>query len=75
MVPITLRAQGGAALYVTISTLAAGRFSRSAMLVVEENESVVVDFISWAEGAAEIKAAELALLKSSLRVEHLQQNL
>lgn len=95
-VPITLQAKD-TALYVTLTTLAAGRFSDNAFLllptttggedggnahVAEKREpiqrfataadgSTVLEFIPWGEfGEAEAK-----LLASSLRVEHLAENL
>ena len=51
---------------------AAGRFSDNAFLL-EAGEPKVIDFVSW--GKSGMDATQLALLKSSLRVEHLQENL
>jgi hypothetical protein len=69
-VPITLKASA-TAMYVVLTTAAPGRFSDNAILI-EGGQSVVVDFISW-DGP--MNATGLELLKSSLRVEHLADNL
>ena len=68
-VPITLRSTA-TALYVVLTTAAAGRFSDSAF-VLHGGEPRTVDFVAW--GA--VGAAETALLHSSLRVEHLAEML
>ena len=58
------------ALFVVLTTKAEGRFSDNAFLL---EGSKAMTFISWAL-PAEIEAVA-ALLKSSVRVEHLAQNL
>lgn len=68
VVPLRLSANA-TALYVTLTTLAAGRFSDNALLLPVGESSV--EFIPWGTYSAE----EHALLKASLRVEHLEQNL
>eukprot|EP01048_Picozoa_sp_COSAG05_P004575 COSAG05_NODE_251_length_12871_cov_4.691669_9_plen_339_part_00 len=60
------------ALYVVLTTAAAGRFSDNAFLL-EASEPKVIEFVSWEPGGMD--ATQLAVLKSSLRVEHLQENL
>jgi hypothetical protein len=67
-VPITLTANA-TALYVVLTTRAQGRFSDNA--VVLEAGQKVVEFLPWSE----LDAQGVALLKSSLRVEHLVQNM
>lgn len=69
LVPITLHTTG-TALYVVLTTAAAGRFSDNAVLL-ERGETKTIDFVAWPV----LDAAGLALLKSSLRVEHLADNL
>jgi len=70
-VPITLRTNA-TALFVTLTTQAAGRFSDNAILLVG-GEPTTIKFLPWLEGAS--PAANTALLRRSLRVEHLQQYL
>jgi hypothetical protein len=60
------------ALYVVLTTAAVGRFSDNAILL-EAGVPQVIDFVSWNAGG--LDAAQLAVLRSSLRVEHLQENL
>ena len=60
------------ALYVVLTTAASGRFSDNAFLL-EAGEPKVIEFVSWKPGGTD--AMQLAVLKSSLRVEHLQENL
>ena len=67
-VPITLRTNA-TALFVVLTSQAAGRFSDNSLLL--EAGAATVDFISWEE----FGASQLATLKSSLRVEHLAENL
>jgi hypothetical protein len=67
-VPITLTANA-TALYVVLTTRAQGRFSDNAFLL--EVGQTVVEFLPWTE----LDTEGMALLKSSLRVEHLAQNL
>ena len=55
------------ALYVTLTTLAAGRFTDNAFALTAD---AVVRFVPFGGGAA-----DLPLLRSSLRVEHLQEHL
>jgi len=79
-VPITLQASD-TALYVTLTTLVAGRFSDNAFLLKKTGSTAAadrssaatatVDFIPWGEFGAQ----EAKLLSSSLRVEHLAENL
>ena len=69
-VPITLQASA-TVLYAVMTTRASGRFSDN-MVLLEAGASAEIDFISW-NGA--VNSTGLALLKSSLRVEHLQNNL
>ena len=67
-VPITLRATH-TALFVTLTTLAAGRFSDNVfMLRGGKDYARTIWFIPWEE-------QQEALLRSSLRVEHLRENL
>ena len=56
------------ALYVVLTTKVEGRFSDNAMLVEGPR---TVTFVGWDK----ISDAQLALLRSSLRVEHLSQQL
>ena len=58
--------RGGVALYVTLTTLAEGRFGDNAFLLTPHMGEVTVPFVPV--GAA---GADVALLTSSLRVEHL----
>jgi predicted amidohydrolase len=60
------------ALYVVLTTTAVGRFSDNAVFL-EAGVPQVIDFISWNTGGLDTK--QLAVLSSSLRVEHLQENL
>ena len=70
-VPLTLTATA-TALYVTLTTLASGRFSDNSFLLQTTSASAptIVYFLPWGE----FGAPELALLKASIRVEHLQEN-
>ena len=68
-VPIKLTATA-TALYVVLTTAANGRFSDNALLL-EAGVPTAVEFIGWSA----VDAAALALLKSTLRVEHLAENL
>ena len=67
------------AMFVVLTTLANGRFSDNAFLLEAGTNTTVVTFIPWgsAAGAPGSPALQktVALLKSSLRVEHLAQNL
>lgn len=65
-IDIVVKATGGVALYVVLTTLAQGRFSDNAFMVAHGTQAV--QFIPHGPN-------ELALLRSSLRVEHLQENL
>ena len=65
-------AANATAMFVVLTTRAAGRFSENAFHV-EGGHAKVVSFISWS--SAGLDAEQLALLRSSLRVEHLQGNL
>jgi hypothetical protein len=74
-VDITITTTGGAAVYVVLTTKAQGRFSENAFMITEDGAAAAagvltktVQFIPWGE-------LELTLLRSSVRVEHLQQNL
>ena len=68
-VPVTLEAPK-TAVYVILTTKAAGRFSDNFLLLRGEPQNVTVDFLSW---DPEMSGADVAnLLNSSLRVEHLQ---
>jgi hypothetical protein len=84
-VPITV-SSNATALYVTLTTLAAGRFSNNVFLLGTPTEqqsgngvamaagvpfTAVVSFEPWGF----FGPAQLALLKSSLRVDHLAENL
>eukprot|EP01052_Picozoa_sp_SAG31_P019323 SAG31_NODE_1404_length_8479_cov_2.258760_2_plen_381_part_00 len=60
------------ALYVVLTSAAVGRFSDNAVLL-EVGVPQVINFVSWNAGG--LDAAQLAVLRSSLRVEHLQENL
>ena len=70
-VPITMHTTA-TALYVVLTSAVQGRFSDNAFLLLP-GEPMTVDFVSWKAGGMD--AAQLAVLKSSLRVEHLQENL
>ena len=78
-VPITVTSDA-VALFVTLSTEAAGRFSENAFLVGPEamvgaaSYKKVVAFLPWTEGSA-WTGAQHELLKATIRVEHLQENL
>lgn len=65
------------AMYVVLTTLANGRFSDNAFLLEAGNVSVT--FIPWGDAAGPPGSPALqktiALLKRSLRVEHLAENL
>ena len=67
-------AANATALYVVLTTRAQGRFSDNVLLVEGGHGAApaMVDFISW---AGPLDATALALLTTSLRVEHLAQNL
>ena len=69
-VPITLRTNA-TALFVVLTSQAAGRFSDNSLLL--EAGAATVDFISWEAGG--VDSTQLALLRSTLRVEHLAENL
>ena len=77
--PVKLTASA-TALYVTLTTLASGRFSDNVILL-EAGVPTTVSFLFWADspGDAATKKAtqdtQEALLRSSLRVEHLAENL
>ena len=77
-IPISI-ATTATAMYVVLTTLANGRFSDNAFLLEAGGAPRTIMFIPWgdAAGAAGSPAIQrtLALLKSSLRVEHLAQNL
>lgn len=62
-------------MYVTLTTLAPGRFSENVFLL--EGKSIVVYFMAWLDGEDGRLDGEsvLSVLKSSLRVEHLKDNL
>ena len=68
-VPITLRSTA-TALYVVLTTAAAGRFSDNAF-VLHSGEPRTVNFVAWSA----LGVVETALLHSSLRVEHLAEML
>eukprot|EP01052_Picozoa_sp_SAG31_P020591 SAG31_NODE_1556_length_7893_cov_1.993585_5_plen_144_part_00 len=68
VVPITLTTNA-TAMYVVLTTTAAGRFSDNAFLL--EAGQTVVDFFPWSD----MNAENMALLSASLRVEHLADNL
>ena len=59
------------AMFVVLTTAAEGRFSQN-MVLVEAGKPLTIPFMSW-NGAFD--ETSLALLKSSLRVEHLVDNL
>lgn len=59
------------ALYVTLTTLAQGRFEDNAFRVLPGNDSATTAFLPWGY----FGPAQLELLRSTLRVEHLQGNL
>merc|ERR1712032_1715331 len=69
MVPISL-STNATALFVMLTTLAQGRFSDNAFML-EAGTPRTISFIAWDELNSEM----IALLKSSLRVEHLAENL
>jgi hypothetical protein len=69
-VPITLKASA-TAMFVVLTSAAPGRFSEN-MVLIEGGQSKVITFMSWASDA--LNSTGLALLKSSLRVEHLADN-
>ena len=71
-VPLTITSTA-TALYVTLTTLASGRFSDNSFLLQTTSASTpaTIYFLPWGE----FGATELALLKSSIRIEHLQENL
>jgi hypothetical protein len=58
------------ALYVVLTCGVSGRFSDNA-LMLERGKPRTVEFVGW---AAELGAHDVALLRSSLRVEHLAQH-
>jgi beta-mannosidase len=63
-VPITVTADGGAALFVTLTTLAQGRFSDNAFLLPPgDAAAVTIDFLPF--GPLDADA-----LATTLRVEH-----
>ena len=68
-VPITVQTTA-TALFVVLTTQAPGRFSDNGFLI-ERGETRTVEFVAWAP----LDAAAVALLKGSLRVEHLADNL
>lgn len=59
------------ALYVTLTTLAEGRFEDNAFRVLPGNDSATTAFVPWGYFGPD----QLELLRSTLRVEHLQENL
>lgn len=67
-VPVTLTASGaaGPALFVTLFTRANGRFSENAVTLIPGAEPTVIAFMPFAD-------AQAALLRDSLRVNHLAQ--
>lgn len=65
-VELTVRATG-TALYVVLTTLAEGRFSENAFLLENQKQ---LSFVSWSPLSDDI----VALLKSSVRVEHLAEH-
>jgi hypothetical protein len=69
-VALTLNATAPA-LFVVLSTKAAGRFSQNAFLLQAGDMQQVVDFLPWGD----FGAAEEALLRSTIRAEHLAENL
>ncbi len=64
---VTLTASGGAAFYVTLFTLADGRFSDNCVLLLP-GQPQMLRFVPFREGQGEVLAA-------TLRVEHLGQHL
>ena len=62
------------ALYVVLTTLANGRFSDNAFLLEASSSPRAIQFVPFAAAKSD-PAATLALLKSSLRVEHLAENM
>jgi hypothetical protein len=66
-VPISLHTTA-TALFVTLTTRAAGRFSDNAFLLTPSPNATIVTFLPWGE-------LDEATLRASLRVEHLQQYL
>ena len=67
-VQLTVRSQGGAALYVVLTTAAEGRFSENAFLL-EGGQPKSMSFVSWRP----LTNTVMRLLKSSIRVEHLAE--
>lgn len=70
-VEITVSTDATVALFVVLTTRAAGRFSDNVFLL-ERGRAKVVSFISWSPGG--LDPNQLTLLKSSVRAEHLQEN-
>ena len=71
--PITLTTNA-TALYVVLTTAAAGRFSDTAFLL--ETGQTVVDFLPWWwPDHLDMQSEGMALLNASLRVEPLTENL
>ena len=70
-VPIVLHATESA-LFVTLTTQAAGRFSDNAFLLLP-GATRTIDFLPWEGGG--LNEDGLSLLHSTLRIEHLQQYL
>ena len=68
-VPILVRTNA-TALYVTLTSTAAGRFSDNAFLMLASESPVQVDFVPFGGGA--VDAATADALQRSLRVEHAQ---
>eukprot|EP00966_Prymnesium_polylepis_P249677 5772545-Prymnesium_polylepis.2 len=64
-VDVDVKAEGGVALFATLTTLANGRFSDNAFALTG---SATLQFIPFGE-------LDLPKLTKSLRIEHLQQNL
>jgi hypothetical protein len=58
------------AVYVVLTTRAQGRFSENALLL-EAGTTKTISFLSWVP----VDKAVLELLQTSLRVEHLAENL
>eukprot|EP01050_Picozoa_sp_SAG11_P006275 SAG11_NODE_480_length_9107_cov_7.433171_3_plen_123_part_00 len=71
-VPITLTTNA-TAMYVVLTTAAAGRFSDNAFLM--ETGQTVVDFLPWWSDHPGMHSEGMALLNASLRVENLSENL
>ena len=67
-VQLIVRSQGGAALYVVLTTAAEGRFSENAFLL-EGGQPKSLSFVSWRP----LTNTVVRLLKSSIRVEHLAE--